>query len=312
MIKFLKHFVKTTYIFCFGLSLLLCFVNCKSIKNEDHYEEIGNLKLNYSIRGNGPIMIVGHANSGKIGYQLTLKALDSKFTMVYYEPRGTGKSETPKTINEYNPNYIVDEINDLRKHLKVDKIWIFGHSDQSAIALDYALKYPNHLDGLILTGTSLIGDQQESIRRRKETEEQRSLESEWFRNILQDIDQNISNSTIKWWCYNEKTSNKVIPIVNEISKQGRRKPINGIYWSESEYIRNNYLKSQTQFEIIKTKTLIINGKYDTNNPPIYVELLHKRLPNSTLIIIDNSGHFPWIENSKTTFSEINNWLKINL
>ncbi|WP_282628083.1 alpha/beta fold hydrolase [Empedobacter sedimenti] len=304
--------MKITPIFYIGLSFLLYLFNCTHIEEENHYEKIGQLKLNYTIRGKGPIMIVGHINSGKIGYQLTLKALERKFTMIYYEPRGTGQSESPLTLNEYNPNYIIEEINDLRKHLNADKIWIFGHSDQSAIALDYALKYPNHLDGLILTGTSLIGNQEESIRKRKETENQRSLESEWFKNVLQEINQNNKNATIKWWCYNEQTSDKVIPIVNKISEEGRRKPINGIYWTESNEIRNNYLESQTQFEAIKTKTLIINGKYDTNNPPKFVELLHKKLPNSTLVIIDHSGHFPWIENSKTTFTEINNWLKINL
>lgn len=41
--------------------------------------------------------------------------------MVYYEPRGTGKSEAPKTIEGYSQNYLVQEIEDLRKFLNVEK-----------------------------------------------------------------------------------------------------------------------------------------------------------------------------------------------
>ncbi len=309
--------------------ILLFFVftisNCQNLENKDYFEKIGQLKLNYSIRGKGPVMIIGHLYSGKIGYQLTLKSLENRFTMVYYEPRGTGKSESPKTLQEYDPNYIVDEIDNLRKHLNVDKIWLFGHSDQSAIALDYALKFPNHIEGLILSGTSLVGTQQESIERRKISEQDRSNESIWFSQVIQNWDfmiknkteknnlgEDISNSPIKWWCYDENSSQKVIPIVNEISKQGRRKSIDGKYWIESEENRNQYLKSQNEFHNIKAKILIINGKYDTNNPPKYAELLHEKLPNSKLVLIEKAGHFPWIENPEPTFQEIENWLNLNL
>ena len=306
--------------------ILLFFVftisNCQNLENKDYFEKIGQLKLNYSIRGKGPVMIIGHLYSGKIGYQLTLKSLENRFTMVYYEPRGTGKSEPPKTIEEYNQDYIVEEIENLRKVLKADKIWLFGHSDQSSIALIYALKFPQNTSGLILTGTSFVGTQQETFDRRKKSEIERSKDSKWFAQVVKDwdfmiknntkIDSNgkdISDSPIKWWCYNEETSQKVIPIAKEISKAGRRKSINGNYALETEIERQKYLDYQSSFKNIKTKILIINGKYDTNNPPKYAEELHNNLPNSKLLIVNKAGHFPWIENQKETFSEIEKWLE---
>ncbi|UUC44815.1 alpha/beta fold hydrolase [Flavobacterium cerinum] len=299
-------------------------VSCQSkIQNGNYYEKIGDLKLNYTIRGKGPILIVGHLNSGKIGYELTLKPLESDFTIVYYEPRGTGKSETPKTIEEYNQDYIVQEIEDLRKKLNVDKIWIFGHSDQSSIALEYALKFPQSTSGLILTGTSLVGTQQETFERRKKAETQRAEESAWFSQVIKDWDymmthktqtneigKDISDASIKWWCYNEESAQKVIPIAKEILKAGRRKPIKEVYPIETEAEREKYLDYQKKFPNIKTTILIVNGKYDTNNPPKYADELNKVLPNSKLVLIDKAGHFPWIENSEKTFQEIENWIKI--
>lgn len=300
-----------------SLFLISVTLSCQNINNGSYYEKIGSLKLNYTIRGKGPIMIVGHLSSGKIGYELTLKPLEDHFTMVYYEPRGTGKSETPKTIEEYNQGYIVEEIENLRKKLQADKIWIFGHSDQSAVALEYALKYPNNTSGLIVTGTSIIGTQQESVDRRKEFENQRAEESEWFAQVIANWDymeqnktdkdpkgNDISASPIKWWCFNEESSQKVIPVVKEISKVERRKSIDNKSYYETPEERQKYLEQQKNFGHIQTKTLIINGK----NAPKYAEELHKALPNSKLVLIERAGHFPWIENADETFHEIEKWL----
>ncbi len=126
-----------------------------------------------------------------------------------------------------------------------------------------------------------------------------------------DKDQNgndMSTAPIKWWCFNEESSQKVIPIVKEISKAGRRKPIGNQNYYETPEERQKYLDNQKKFPKIQTKTLIINGKFDTNNSPKYAEELHKVLPNSKLVIIDEAGHFPWIENSGGTLYQIEKWL----
>lgn len=294
----------------------------QNLKNGDYYKKIGNLNLNYTIHGTGPVMIAGHLSSGKIGYELSLKPLEKYFTMVYYNPRGTANSESPKTIEEYGNEYVVDEIENLRITLGVKNIWLFGHSDQSSVCLQYALKFPQNTAGMIISGTSLIGSQKETYARRKESEIKRMKKSPWFAQVVNDWDymiknktetdqsgKDISKSPIKWWCYNEESSQKVIPIVDEVSKAGRRKPINNVFALETEIQRNEYLKQQKKFPEIKAKILIINGKYDTNNQPKYARQLHRVLPNSKLVLIDKSGHFPWIENETQTFAEIENWLK---
>lgn len=301
---------------------LITFGFCQNLSEGTYYEDIGGLKINYTIRGNGPVMIVGHLSSGKIGYELTLKPLEKYFTMVYYAPRGTGKSEVPKSIDAYNQYFIVEEIENLRKKLNVESIWIFGHSDQSAVALEYALKYPKQTIGLILTGTSLIGNQQDTYDRRAKSEKKRTQESPWFAQVVKDWDymlehntqtdangRNLSEAPIKWWCYDGETAQKVLPIVKEITKAGRRKPVDNQFVIETKEEREKYLEIQKQFPSIKTNILIINGKYDTNNPPQYAEQLHKVLPNSKLVLIDYAGHFPWIENEEETFREIEIWLK---
>lgn len=79
--------------------------------------------------------------------------------------------------------------------MNIEQIWIFGHSDQSAIALQYALKFPNNTEGLILSGTSLIGSREQSMERRKQSEAKRAEESEWFARVVRDWDYRIEHQT---------------------------------------------------------------------------------------------------------------------
>ena len=318
----------TNYFSNLTISLCLITISCISktkIENGNFYEKIDEIHLNYTVKGSGPVMIVGHPNSGKIGYEMTLKPLENKFTMVYYDSRGTGKSEAPQKLMDYNSDQLTKELDLLRKKLGVDQIWIFGHSDQSAIALQYALEHSQHVSGLILTGTSFIGDMDETLQRKRDSENKRKIESKWFAQVVKDWDymydhktetdengRNLADAPIKWWAYDEESSQKVIPIIKVISEAGRRKTIDGKSYFETPEQRQKYLDIQKQFKKLQVKTLIINGKFDTNNPPEFAEELQRNLPHSKLVLLDQSGHFPWIEQPEKTFEEIDKWLKESL
>lgn len=306
--------------------LLLCFLTANGqLENGGHLQKIDGILLHYSVSGNGPILIVGHPTSGKTGYELTLQPLEEFFTIVYYDTRGTGKSGIPESLSDYAPEKITSEIEQLRKHLGVSHIWIFGHSDQSSIALEYALTYPENAAGLILTGTSFIGTREETFERRQKSEQKRAAESPWFAKVISDWDYMIANKTdrnaagedasdasVKWWCYDEASARKVLPIVREIAKAGRRKPIDGVHFTETDAIRQKYLDHQKRFPELKLPVLIVNGVSDTNNPPEFARKLSEQIPGSSLILVEKSGHFPWIENKEVTFGEIRKWLEPRL
>ena len=78
------------------------------------------------------------------------------------------------------------------------------------------------------------------IKERASSEKKRESKSPWFKQVVKDRDYMIKYNTttdssgrdlkyapIKWWCYDEQTAQKVIPIYDSISKYGRRRPING-------------------------------------------------------------------------------------
>ncbi len=313
------------------LLLLIIFTSCKNssqLQNGSFQAELDDLTINYTIKGAGPVMIVGHINSGKIAYENSLSPLEQHFTMVYYEPRGTGASDAPKTIEEYGYEFIIKEIDNLRLHLGIDKIWLFGHSDQSEIALEYAIDYPNNIAGMILSGTHFVEDNETEFSIKKTFEEFRRKD-EWFNQVVKDFDykfkhktdfdslgRDISLAPIKWWCYDSLSAQKVIPLYNLTTERGRRKPINGQFPFMTNKDRYNLYQRiynyQKKYSEIKTDILILQGRFDTNNPPEMTEKLNQQLPNSELIFIEEAGHFPWVEQPEKSFKAISKWLNSRL
>lgn len=319
--------MKTTLLW---ISLFIGCISCSNtsqLANGEIDVELDGLRINYTIRGKGPIMIAGHLNSGKIGYELTLKPLEEKFTMVYYSPRGTGSSVSPKSIEEYKYEFLVEEIELLRKHLKTETVWIFGHSDQSLLGLQYAIEYPHHIAGLILSGTHFIPNEEEEKAEKLNFENERKQDA-WFAQVINDLNyryqfqtnidsagRDLTYASLSWWCYDSTSVKKVIPVFNAISQAGRRKAIDGQYPfsspKASEQLINRTLHYQTRYAELKTKVFIIQGAYDTNNPPKLAEQLQQEIKNSELVFIEKAGHFPWVENSTESFDQIFSWLNTN-
>ena len=71
---------------------------------------------------------------------------------------GTGKSDRAKSSRDYSLAAAVEDLEALRKALKLEKINILGHSFGGFVAQIYALKYPNVVSRLILANTLPSGE----------------------------------------------------------------------------------------------------------------------------------------------------------
>lgn len=68
------------------------------------------------------------------------------------DQRGAGKSRPPAELRENTSQNLVEDIETLRKHLKIDKWVVFGGSWGSTLSLLYAEAHPERVKGLILRG----------------------------------------------------------------------------------------------------------------------------------------------------------------
>ena len=62
-----------------------------------------------------------------------------------------------------------------------------------------------------------------------------------------------------------------------------------------------------------TPALVIAGRDDWMMPPSEgAERLHSRLPNSQLVVFEESGHFPFIEEQDAFLATVAEWLATNV
>jgi proline iminopeptidase len=73
--------------------------------------------------------------------------------IIYYDQLGCGNSDNPKDTSMWSLPRYVEEVEQVRKALKLDKdnFYLLGHSWGGILAAEYAFKYQNHLKGLIIS-----------------------------------------------------------------------------------------------------------------------------------------------------------------
>ncbi|REC48006.1 alpha/beta fold hydrolase [Chryseobacterium pennipullorum] len=125
-------------------------------KNESagKYMKLKDTDLYYEVYGEGEPLVLLHGNSGSIkDYYQQIPVLSKQYKVIAVDTRGQGKS---KDISKRDFSYqlFADDIKALLDHLKLDKINIVGWSDGGNTGLEFALKYPDHLNKLVAIGAN--------------------------------------------------------------------------------------------------------------------------------------------------------------
>ena len=58
---------------------------------------------------------------------------------------------------------------------------------------------------------------------------------------------------------------------------------------------------------IRAPTLIVVGRDDVVTPPAQAERLHHAIPNSELVVLEHSGHLPYLEEPEAFFRIVRDW-----
>jgi len=243
-------------------------------------------------------------------YFRTLKSLEKHFTIVYLDSRGTGRSARPQDPKQYTWDHFVSDLDALRKHLKQDKIWLMGHSEGAMQTLHYACKHPDRLAGMVVLASTASVSRLDGlaitarIARRKDE---------------------------AWYAEAMKTIQGGPPKTDEEMARGIAK-ILPAYWADPSRIEKHKehfaattmsavaMKGQREsgrmpFDLtgelkkVTAPTLIVAGDKDAFCPPSAARKLHLGLANSKLLIIEDCGHFMWLEQAEAFDAQVPEFLK---
>jgi proline iminopeptidase len=131
-----------------------------ALRTGEHQVVLNGIRVWYRVAGNArsprPPLVFLHGGPGYNSYSFSVSEgprLEKTERVVYYDQRGSGRSERPWT-GHYQLDTLVADIEALRRALGVPKISILGHSFGGTLALEYAAKYPQHVAKMILVGAA--------------------------------------------------------------------------------------------------------------------------------------------------------------
>lgn len=119
----------------------------------EEYCTANGIKLFYEKRGEGKPLLLLHGNgeTHEIFDKLS-KRLSEKYTVFCPDSRGHGKSSA---VKEFDYNSMAEDIVGLIKALEIQKCILYGFSDGGIIGLIIAIKYPDLISGLIISGANV-------------------------------------------------------------------------------------------------------------------------------------------------------------
>ena len=121
-----------------------------------HNEVINGVRLWYRVagRGRGTPVVFLHGGPGQGSQTFARFAgppLEGSQRMVYLDQRGSGRSEK-HWAKQYSLELMVDDLEQLRRRWRTDRIALIGHSFGTVLALEYAARYPQRVSHLVLSG----------------------------------------------------------------------------------------------------------------------------------------------------------------
>lgn len=268
-------------------------------------------------KSSSPLVFL-HGGPGGSSFQFeqtAAKGIAQEFTVVVYDQRGCGRTQSPKD-DDYSIETLTRDLEGLRQELGSDKLVLLGSSFGGEIAMSYALRYPDHVKSLLLEGPS-NGDHfalmemqylnfkkiaPDPIKRKLSDiwSEKHSLPERYFK-IWSVIDEDIANQFI----FHDEKNARIVRGIWDSQSWGSNQKMAEAIWEKAPVKPFLYERMRT----LKIPVLILVGKYDFNTGLPLSQKIMENSPNAKLIVFNDSGHFPDLEEAELFRATISSFVQ---
>ncbi|KTC90150.1 alpha/beta hydrolase [Fluoribacter dumoffii] len=234
------------------------------------------------------------------------ECLSAKGNIVFIDPRGCGLSDK-QDPSEYTMQNYIQDVEEIRKYLNLDKIVLLGKSYGAMCALGYTLTYPTHVSSLILAAGSPsfknIETARHNVEKRGTQEQQEICKKLWtgsFANT-EEVDHffAVMSPMYSWRVRNNLPVNR--PAAKHIFAY---EPLNQGFGG---FLRTfNY---EDRLHEIPCKTLILVGEEDWVTDKQHSQLMANKIPDNEFIIFPHSDHSMESDVPEQFFSSILSFLE---
>lgn len=272
----------------------------------------GDFKVWTKRVGNNPKIKVLLLHGGPAATHEYFEAFDSYLPgagieYYYYDQLGSAYSDQPDDLRLLSTARFVEEVEQVRQALKLDKdnFYLLGHSWGGILAMEYALKYQQHLKGLIISNMmssipaynryaiETLEPQMDpaALKEIKRLEAAKQYDDPRYMQLLMPhYEAHILRMPSAQW---PDPVNRAFAKINKkiyVPMQGPSElGASGILadWDRTEDLSK-----------ITVPTLVIGARYDTMDPS-FMEMMSKRLPHGRYLYCPQGSHMAMYDDQKT-------------
>ena len=225
-------------------------------------------------------------------YEIWQPQLDffKDYSNLSYDILGHGKSSLTKQNISFDD--FSDQLIELINELKIEKIHLIGFSIGSLIARNFATKYNDRLQSLILLGSIY-----------KRSEQQQKIVNERFNQAKKEL--KLSSQALKRWFTDKYLKNNpgTYEKISSILSGNNMANFLKVY---ELFVKH---KNDEDFKKIQAKTLVITGEHDIGSTIEMSQQLNNIIKDSELKIIKDGKHLCGIECADEVNLSIKNFIE---
>lgn len=251
------------------------------------FAAVGGTRLYYEVTGEGEALVLLH--SGFTDCRMwddQFETFGKHFKVIRYDIRGFGRSDRPS-----GPFSNFEDLKELLSYLGIERAHLVGVSMGGSIAIDFALQYPDSVECLVLSGSSLNGFNPTM----DEASRQRSLAgvSMARRDVNFDKSVEFMLNDPMWRQNNPKARQQLKDMFTSTSLE----------WALEDMATIACPPASERLSEITKRTLLIVGSEDSKPVQEIARVLKSGIATSQEVCMNGTGHLPNLDKPQV-FNEI--------
>ena len=273
--------------------------------HEIYWEECGNP------RGKPAVFV--HGGPGAGADPRSRRFFDPKrYRIVVFDQRGCGRSRPHASLEDNTTWHLVADMEQLRRHLGIERWLVFGGSWGSTLALSYAQAHPKRVSELVLRGifmlrkweidwfyqegaSAIFPDRWENYLAAIPPRERDDLVAAYYRRLTSPNRATRVRAARAWSIWEAATSYLHTDEAN-VEKWGEEDFAVAVARIECHYFVNKgFMQREDQLlrgvsRIRHIPAVIVQGRYDVVCPIRTAWDLHRRWPEADFRVVPDAGH----------------------
>lgn len=279
--------------------------------SEGYIQTNDSVRIFYRLLGEGKdTIVVFHGGGFGSSYLVPdLTPLAAHHVLLFFDQPGTGFSTVVRDTARLSINRFVQDVEIVRKYFRIRKMRVLAHSNGGLVFGYYATVYPQNIESIILVNPTGASQNWQNTNRFD------SISQLLLKQNGKIYRTTPSDSIKACWDYYAVWARGKFPTpvhvrrmwgdVCDCNQENQLNPVR--FYSIQSMGKWNITE---QLSKVKARTLIVGGDKD-ETPVAAWEEWKNSLPNSQLLIINGTGHLPYVDNPAVFFTAAEQFLQNN-